>query len=137
MAEKRESELKSILMAEFKICLPRFVALRHEDVRKNGTPDISVTGAGRTSWLEVKHGTPHISSRGNQEATCIQLAHAGFCRYIIYWESASGDIKRTYVVHPRSLRELMGSWAPGAAEASVSGFDHRFIVDYLRQIHRV
>jgi hypothetical protein len=128
MIEKRESALKSQLMLELRSQLRGFVLFRHEDIRKGGVPDISVTGRGKTSWFEVKHATPNFETDGRQELTCLQLAGAGFCRYIIYWENKHGDL-RTLILHPKNVAHYSQS------EAWATGHNHRFIADYIRQIH--
>lgn len=123
---RNESSLKSALMEQIKLQLPRFVALRHEDVRTAGIPDLSLTGMGRTSWWEFKHGTPDFDSTGIQELTMLRLAGSGFARYVI-WQERNG-ILRTLVVHPKHVDDLM-------AEESCIGFDHRFLVGYMKQVH--
>lgn len=126
---KQESVLKSALMQTIKAQLPDFIAIRHEDVRTSGTPDISLTGLRRTAWIEVKHGTPRFESTGIQELTMLRLARAGFARYLIYQEDKNGESRRTLIVHPRNL----GSLTP---EASCEGFNHRWVVEYFREAHR-
>lgn len=128
-ARRREADLKVVLVQTFKLILPTFKTLRHEDVRTCGIPDLSTTGLGRTSWLEVKHGTPKFDSIGVQEVTMLQLAGAGFARYVIYQEDKTGENKRTLIVHPRYLKEL-------EPEVSCVGFNHRFVVEYIYRVHK-
>jgi hypothetical protein len=125
-----ESKLKSKLMLRVKERLPGFVALRHEDVRSSGHPDISMTGFARTSWWEAKHGTPDFESQGIQELTMRRLAAAGYARYIV-WEERRG-IRRTLIVHPKHI-----GTDPLIAEASCVGFDHDFVIDCIRKAHNV
>ncbi len=132
---KRESALKSAFMQQLKQDLPGFVAIRHEDVRTSGTPDLSITGAGRTSWWEFKHATPHWTGTGIQELICCRLAAAGYCRFVIWWESATGLGKRTMIVHPKVIHERQG-WTVMPEEVT-PGFDHRWLVQQIKDVHRV
>lgn len=115
-------------MDQAKVEMPGYVLLRHEDVRTGGIPDLSVTGVGRTSWWEFKHGTPSFETNGLQEVTCLRLAAAGICFYIIFEENLS--VKRTLIVHPRYIKELK-------PHAWTTGFDNRFIIEFIKGIHRV
>lgn len=121
-----ESLLKSALIKELKLQLPGFVALRHADVRTSGIPDLSLTGRTHTTWWEFKHGTPSFASSGIQELTMLRLAAAGYARYVV-WEEKLG-IRRTLVVHPRQIGAV-------DAEAWCTGFDHRFVVAFMRKVH--
>lgn len=125
-----ESMLKSALMLILKQQNPRFVALRHEDIRTSGIPDLSLTGFNRTTWWEFKYANPKFKSEGIQELTMLRLAAVGFARYVV-WEDVGG-FKRTLVVHPKHIGEDLGVHA----ESSCVGFDHRFIAKYMEDIHR-
>lgn len=134
---KRESELRSKFLDEVKNhnLLPHAVIIRHEDVRTGGIPDMSVTLYGKTTWWEAKHGTPDFESPGNQELMMMRLAAAGYARYIIWWESASGIGKRTLIVHPREVHERK-NWLLISEEAT-SDFDHRWLARKILERHRV
>ena len=123
---RNESALKSAFMKEIKASLPGFVALRHEDVRTAGIPDLSLTGCGKTSWWEFKHSVNGFDSTGIQELTMLRLSAAGFARYVIF-EDKRG-IKRTLVLHPKHLSDLV-------AEAWCVGFDMRWLVEQVRKAH--
>lgn len=125
---RQESVLKSRLVDAIKKTMPGCVLIRHEDVRTSGIPDFSLTGYMRTSWWEVKHGTPKFDSTGIQELTMLRLAGAGFARYIIYDENKVGQNKRTLIVHPKHLKDL-------EPEVWCVGHDHRFIVEYITSVH--
>jgi hypothetical protein len=127
MTQKDESGLKSALMKVVKQRLLTLVALRHEDVRTAGIPDLSLTGFGHTTWWEFKHGTPDFTSSGIQELTMLRLAAVGYARYVI-WEEGRG-IKRTMIVHPKHLSDLV-------ATAWCTGFNHQWIVEQMRIVHR-
>jgi hypothetical protein len=115
-------------MEMIKLHLPGFVAIRHEDVRRSGIPDLSLTGHGKDSWLEIKHGDPDFDSEGIQELTMLRLAAAGYARYLIYMEDKDGGNKRTLIVHPKHLGDL-------EPEAGCMGHDHRWVVEFLRERH--
>lgn len=123
---RNESGLKSALMKQVKLQLPGFVALRHEDVRTAGIPDLSLTGNGRTTWWEFKHGDPDFASTGIQELTMLRLSVAGFARYVV-WEEKE-DVRRTLVLRPKNLTDLIPEWW-------CSGFDHGAVVDYMKLVH--
>lgn len=125
---KNESSLKSALMRQVKLDLSGFVALRHEDVRTAGIPDLSLTGLGRTSWWEFKHTVNGFDSTGIQELTMLRLAAAGYARYVVWEEKKS--IKRTLIVHPKHLGDLV-------PEAFCVGFDMRWLVEQVKKAHNV
>ena len=125
---KNESGLKAALLREVKRQLPGLVVLAHADSIRSGVPDWSVTGGGCTTWWEFKHATPDFASPGIQELTMRRLAAGGFARYVI-WEEKRG-IKRTLIIHPNHLKDRQ-------PEVWAVGFDYRFVVDYLREAHRL
>ena len=125
---RNESQLKSKLMELIRDGLPGFVAIRHEDVRRAGIPDLSLTGYGKTSWIEIKHGTPDFDSTGIQELTMLRLAAAGYARYLVYIENQDGSNKRTLIVHPKRLKDL-------EPEAWCLGYNHRWVIDFLKDRH--
>lgn len=49
-----ESYVKSELVRYLRCAFPAAVVIRHEDVATAGVPDISLTYAGNTWWVEVK-----------------------------------------------------------------------------------
>lgn len=127
---RQETNLKSKLMEQIKLHMRGFVALRHEDIRTSGIPDISLTGYNRGGWIEVKHGCPDFDSEGIQELTMLRLAAAGFyAYYLIYLEDKDGESKRTLIVHPKNLKSL-------DAEAWCVGHDHRWVVEWFKEKHR-
>jgi hypothetical protein len=110
--------------------LPDYVAIRHEDVRTSGIPDLSISGNGATSWWEFKHATPSFEYKGVQHDTMLRLAlQSHHARYIVYWETASGLAMRTMIVHPADIATL-------DTDYSTKGHDHGFVVDYIRNVHR-
>jgi hypothetical protein len=128
IAKRNEAALKSKLVLEFKK-LERFVCFRHEDVRTSGIPDISLTGWGLDSWIEVKHGTPDFDSTGIQELTMLRLARAGYARYVIYLEEQDCSDQRVLIVHPKNLKML-------EPEASCYKFNHEWVAEFFRRRHK-
>src|SRR5262245_1934486 len=128
IVRKREADLVSKLMVLLRTRVgDKIVALRHEDVRTCGIPDLSTTGFGRTCWWEFKHGTPNFQSTGIQELTMLRLARNGFARYVIWREEADGSEKQTHIVHPKDLKALAG--------IMTTGFSMDFVVDYMLRLH--
>lgn len=123
-----ESGLKSALLKQMKLVVPGFVVLGHRDGVTSGVPDWSVTGEGRTTWIEFKHAAPNFKSTGIQELTMMRLAGAGYARYVV-WEEKRG-VKRTLIVHPKDLKDL-------TPEAWCVGFDHRWLAEQIRKAHGV
>lgn len=104
-----------------------YTALRHEDVRTCGIPDLSLTGKGKTTWWECKYADPYFESKSIQLLTMRRLAYCGFARYIV-WQIRD-ERRMTMIVHPEHLRyELI-------AEATSDDFDHQFIINYMKRVH--
>jgi hypothetical protein len=122
-----EATLKSALVTLVRKAFPGYVIFRHEDRHLFGVPDLSVTGNGVTSWWEGKHANPNFKSQGIQELTMLRLANHSHARYII-WDENSGS-KRTLVVSPQGMSE----WQ--SAKETVSGFNHRWVVELIRKVH--
>jgi hypothetical protein len=129
---KQEAKLKSAFFKELHRQLPGFLILAQASA---GAPDKGIVGNGRVSFLEFKHATPQFISHGDQELFCMRLAVQGFCRYVIFWESVTGLGKRTMIVHPKQVHEREG-WRLVPEEVT-PGFDHRWLVEYVKQVHRV
>ena len=127
---KREASLKSNFFAALRKRCPSFYVLRHAT---RAAPDWSITGAGRTTFWEFKHGTPDFDSPGDQELMCMRLAVAGYSRYVIWSESVRGVGQRTLIVHPRAVHERREKAM--IAEAWCVGFDHNFVVDFVLKTH--
>lgn len=125
---KREAELKAKFTRELKRQLPTFLVLQYAT---NGAPDREIVGNGVTSRWESKHATPQFKSPGNQELLCMRLAAHGHCRYVVWWERDGAE--RTLIVHPLQIHER-ASWNLNE-EASCDGFNMRWLVDQVRQVH--
>jgi len=129
-----ESTLTSALMHKLREQLRGYECFRHPAsyLSQAGIPDVSITGYGRTTWLEVKFAKPSIRSRGIQDQTMLRLAGAGRAYYIIY--HLEHDIKRMGIVHPRivhdsdtNLWKYTGEWT--------LGFKHAMVADFIRRGH--
>jgi hypothetical protein len=129
---KREAELKKGFTLAMKNELPRFYLLM---LATAGAPDRVIVGGGKTTFWEFKHGTPAFDSPGRQELICMRLAIAGYCRYVVWQENAQGEDRRTLIVHPQQIRERKG-WSLVEEDGCV-GFDHKFLVSFIRKIHLV
>lgn len=126
---KREGELKSAFTTAIKD-VPGFYMLHFAS---RAAPDRVIIGGGRSSYWEFKHGTPSFESPGDQELMCMRIASADYCRYVIWQENVQGHGQRTLVVHPREVFERKGwSFTP---EAWCVGYDHHWLVRYIRSIH--
>jgi len=128
--KKRENELKSRSVEALRKAAPSFVVQVHQQIRHSGTPDISVDGNRVGSWWEFKHATPGFESHGLQELTCLRLAAATYCRYIIFYENADGVDKRTLIVHPKRVHDLF-------PEAFTLGHDHAWIAEFIKKVHKL
>ena len=119
-----EGQLSSGLVAALNE-LPGFVAIKHNDARTAGIPDISLTGLGRTSWIEVKRGK--LTSRSLQRLTLHRLheASGGRAFYVLY--SARG----TFVAPAASPKV-----GPPAVLLSDRPNDHEAVKRFLVGIHK-
>ncbi len=121
--EKEEARLKAAAMKELRQQCPSFVVLEYATA---GAPDRTIVGCGVQSNWEFKHSAPGFKTHGIQELTMLRLAACGHARYIIFEEKRG--IRRTLIVHPRHV----GSLTP---EAWTVGFDHRWLVARIREVH--
>lgn len=134
-----EGDIKSDLMIQIRIALPppSWVCIRHEDHYTFGVPDLSVTGIGMTSWWEVKHAHPRIAkSRGIQQRLAEKLERAGYCRYIVYYETEQETERGIYVVRPSKLITLTTAMVKGEAEYYIEGWDHRGLARHIGRVHQ-
>ena len=118
-----EGQLSSGLVAALNE-LPGFVAIKHNDARTAGIPDISLTGLGRTSWIEVKRDK--LTSRSLQRLTLHRLheASGGRAFYVLY--CARG----TFIAPAASPKALE------ARLLSVRRNDHEAVKRFLVGIHK-
>ena len=122
-----ESKLKAALALRIRKHLPNAKVFCHEDMLTHGIPDISITYANRVVWLELKHvtDTKPFKSSGIQLVTCLQLAHAATCWYIIYDEIQN----RTLITHPQQIKT--GQWRDH--RTSFLGFDHDSVAQFIEE----
>lgn len=130
---KTESQLKSELGEAIKKLESRAVWLRHEDKISAGIPDISITTAGRTLWVEAKRSDMdgRWKTRGIQHLTCKRLADVGLCYYVIY----RYDLDCVDVVLPYSIQPP-GSYRAEERRARVQGFDQMEVAKRLLEVIR-
>ncbi|MCG3774243.1 MAG: hypothetical protein JW395_1061 [Nitrospira sp.] len=123
-----EAELKAELCAEGRLRLPGWEIIRHEDLFTHGIPDMTFTGAGKTTWIEAKHATPGFKVKGIQKHRMKRLALAGNAFFLVYWEK--GTVKRTYIVAPKDIDLGPVEWT-----TFTEGFDHTWVLRYLWRLH--
>jgi len=123
-----EAQLKTALMQYLRGALKRYVIIRHEDRFTHGIPDISATGEGVTSWIEVKHANPRFKTKGIQELTMLRLSRAGLAFFVVYWEQDKHQ--KTFIVDPAHIGNPMVTWSN-----QVDGFSHQFVQSYLEELH--
>jgi hypothetical protein len=128
MSARNETKLTAKQMEAFRLKLPQWVFLRHQDVRASGHPDITSTGLKVTSWIEVKHGAPDFDSTGIQELTMLRLARQGHAWYLIFKEDADGENKCTLIVQPCNLMML-------TPDVKLRGFDYAGVALWLEKTH--
>lgn len=128
-----ESILKSRLVAKIRIEMVGAVCLRHEDRITSGIPDLSITWKGRTSWWEIKWANPTLRSRGVQDITMLRLSAEGYARYIVYEEV--GESRQTVIAHPKIVHDHNNPERWRSDGVCTKGHNHRFVVDYMKQVH--
>jgi hypothetical protein len=131
-----EASLKSQLGGTFKRELPNAVWQRHEDHFTYAIPDISITFAGFTTWLEGKVLDPKLKSRHIQEVQLLKLSNQGRGWYII-WDLRDllAPQPLTRIVHPMWVmnRKVLETLAHD--ERTYTGVDHRAVVEFIRSTH--
>jgi hypothetical protein len=132
--EKREDDIKQAFWARFKVLYPAYFVLSHQEVRKAGYPDNSVSGYAKTSWWEFKHATPNFLSPMIQEMTCARLARFSYCRYIIFYESR--EQLQTLIYHPRMILGNKGVFKLlGEFEVCFNGFAFDDVAAFINNVH--
>ncbi len=113
------------------------LVLKHADHITSGIPDITTTFGPyrKTSWVEVKHAKPRIEGTGLQHLTARRLAAAGDCWYVIYTQPTPNATKflETHIVAPKDVG-VNGFWRP---TWTAPGFDHAFVLRFLKKLHEV
>jgi hypothetical protein len=122
-----EAELQSMFISDSKKALPEFIVIPHRNPSEAGTPDLSITGCGRTSWWELKVARPSIRSRGVQDIMLARLHTRGLARYLIF--SEQDNLKQTHMVTPERVAD--GTWR----EFGVPGWNFGAVFDYIRSLH--
>lgn len=128
-----EAALKSQLMEKLKLMEPGFVAWRIEDKLTAGIPDIHIAACGRGSYWEVKFDDDDgFTSNGAQELMMLRLSAAtNRAFYVIYGYKSKTGLKYTKILHPKHF----GEWETSGVKQP--GWDHKFVVEAMRGVHRV
>ena len=127
-----EAELKSELVANLKQEMYGGVFIRHEDIFRSGIPDLSVTWNRHTTWWEAKYANPRVRSRGVQLLTARMLEQQGHGSFYIIWDQRTVE---TYICSPNSLHRHGIDNFRSAFLVKTTGFDHQFVVRYIRRQH--
>lgn len=98
------------------------VIIKHSDGFTSGSPDVSITWKKKDTWWEFKHGPKVHWANALQQLTCRRLATNGIC-YVILYEDIKG-VRRTCILTPD---EVLVEFT--------HGFDHRFVLDFVRRTH--
>lgn len=119
-----EAYLKQRLVKAIKEKMPGAVVVRHEDQFTAGIPDISITWAGVTSWVEVKY------SRAGRRARVTPLQRAALDRLFAAGAPA-------YLLEYREVRTAKSAELDrvNTGVEVFAGFDHRGIAEALRDEH--
>ena len=120
-----ESTLTQQLIKRVKMDLHGAVVLKHADRFTSGVPDLSITWHGKTSWWEVKYANPRFESPSIQHLTCLRLAIAGTCHYLIFTPF------RIYLVPPNHLETYTVDYL-----AMCEKHDIGWAVQHIREAHQ-
>lgn len=126
---KREAFLKSAFFRQLKQQAPELMVFQ---LATAGAPDRLIVGNGKTTFWECKHGTPTFALNGRQDLCCKRLADSAYCRYVVWLEDRYGSNKRTLIVHPYYIQQVL---CGGGADDWSLGFNHQWLVKYIKQIH--
>lgn len=127
---QREGELKSQFSTQMKLVLPEYIV---QHFATAGSPDRSITGGGRTTHWEFKHGVPNFDCKGDQLLMCRRLNVQGHCRYVVWQEGGTGLGPRTLIVTPQAIHQRIG-WTV-KAEAICDGYNMSWLVEQVRKAH--
>lgn len=117
-----EAKLVAALMKALGPELPGYVIIKHHDTITAGVPDLSVTGRGRTTWLEVKYANPKIYFRGAQSELMKKLYASGSAFYVVYRENPDA----VEIVAPSNLEHPI---------LTAAGHDHRAVAAFINRQH--
>lgn len=125
-----ESVLKSALVKRVRAALPRFVVIRHEERFNSGTPDISITGNRRTSWIEVKWANPRFQCPGVQKLMLKRLSTSGYAFYIVFVAPSVGNPGQTLIVDAHNIDDWKTQWTHAR-----EGIDYAWLVEFIKDQH--
>jgi hypothetical protein len=118
----RESSVTDRLVSLLTERLFGCVVFKHFDQSTAGIPDVSVTWARKTCWLELKYANPSYEIRKAQEVTMRRLGVAGLAFFVIF----RAHPKEVVVLrdHPEGP---INQWA-----FKTSGHDYAALVEFIR-----
>lgn len=125
-----ETKLKADLVGRLRKEIPNAIIFRHEDQFTVGTPNISVTWNGKTTWWEVKFAKTQIRSRRARKLTLKELGEQGQCYYVIYLQEDL--LEGTYIAKADAVYE--NRWL--FSSHFTVGFDHKFVVNFIKNVHK-
>jgi len=117
------------------------VVIKHADAYTAGTPDLSESWGGMTSWLEVKYLNPSLTDDPRQQFLIRKMARATFCKYVFYlgpkcpptiWSAT--ELVKTCIVDPIRLNHDASNWPNCIIAASPKKHDHELVMAYLRDL---
>lgn len=128
-----ESYLKAKLVKASKRKMPEAVIFRLEDQYTAAIPDMALTWAHRTIWIEAKYAQPTVTGRLNQLINCQRLEDEGLCIYVIY--QFKNKERKTMVVSPSKIRRVRGKTLEVLETISeAQGFHHDFVASEIARI---
>lgn len=131
LQEMSEKTLKRDCLNLLRPQMPGAVVLNIENDGsvQTGVPDTFIAVFRRCCWIEFKYvDDKHpFKSREIQKITCLRLAGACECWYVIY-ENVGGR-QATYIVHPKIV--MYRDWKVYPAHFSPS-IDHESVVKFIK-----
>jgi hypothetical protein len=126
-----EADLKSKLVKFLRKKIPSSVVFRHEDKLTGGVPDISVTYANTTTWIEAKfiRGRITFSDTGLQRISMQRLDYAGKRAFYVIWREDDFGEMETIVVYARDLTVFL---ATGSMAYIEEGISHELVLRRIR-----
>jgi hypothetical protein len=85
LVTKHEGDFQSDFEKHQRLYLPMYFYQDHRNPQRAGQPDLSLTGEGKSIWIELKvsRKPPVLRKRGAQDITMARLAERGLARYVI------------------------------------------------------
>lgn len=130
-----EGRICSTLVKVLRGELPKYVVYKHADRVTAGIPDISATGDGMTTWMEVKYRVKRTPLEcGQQMLMAVRLEREGSCIYAIF--ERLGQRKRTLIVSPAQLWAVRGQVDEVRPLAEAEGWSYLMVAHYIQAMRR-